>query len=322
MYSFGLLVPVLGLGVRSALAQREYITKRQDVLKPTVSVTEYTEWSYLRECERRILSEDDWLGGDLKGFGCTYPFDNICYCNTAKAEIATSYISSVVFSYCGDYASDYSAAVNVYDQYCSDVSAGTHPEFHATPLTDTVTIHNLPAFGSLGNCGRRILSEDDWLRGTLKCPSPWYNNCYCNQNLGSIATSYISSCIFTYCSTISAEFDAAVSVYNEYCDPVRATMATATPGAGSPETPVTATSTNGLIGGTNNGGNPSRTDTPNSPTSENNNNSNNGLSTASLIGIIVSVVCSVLGLVFGIGFKIWQHRREQAKKRQEADEIR
>lgn len=228
MCLFGLLL--FSLGLRAALAQRGHITKRQDtdVLKPTVSVTEYTEWSYLRVCERRILSEDDWLGGG--GFGCTYPFDNACYCNTARAPIATSYISSAVFTDCGDYSSDYTAVVNLYNQYCSDVSAGTHPPFHATPLTETVTITDLPAWGSLGECGRRILSEDDWLRGeALKCPSPWFDNCYCNQNLGPIATSYMSSCIFTYCSTISAEFAAVVSVYDDYCGAARA-RATPTPG--------------------------------------------------------------------------------------------
>ena len=34
-----------------------------------------------------------------------------------------------------------------------------------------------------------------------------------------------------------------------------------------------------------------------------------GLPTGSIIGISVSVACSVLGLIFGIGFKIWKHRR-------------
>jgi hypothetical protein len=224
--SFALVCPVmmrLAFAVFSIIiahsvvaAMEGMITRRQVSLKATVSIAEYTEWSYLRSCERRILSEDDWMGGEA--FKCTYPFDNNCYCNTARAPIATSYISSIVYSYCKDFASDYTAVANLYSQYCSDVSAGVQPPFHATPLTDTVTVTDLSAWGSLGECGRRILSEDDWLRGeALKCPSPWYNNCYCNANLGPVATSYISSCIFTYCKTVSAEFPSVLDVYNQYC---------------------------------------------------------------------------------------------------------
>jgi len=36
-----------------------------------------------------------------------------------------------------------------------------------------------------------------------------------------------------------------------------------------------------------------------------------GLPTGSIIGISVSVACSVIGLIFGIGFKIWKHKRKE-----------
>ncbi|KAF2804742.1 uncharacterized protein BDZ99DRAFT_151755 [Mytilinidion resinicola] len=41
-----------------------------------------------------------------------------------------------------------------------------------------------------------------------------------------------------------------------------------------------------------------------------------GVSTGALIGIVISAVCSVVGLAFGIGFKIYKYRKEQ--KRQKA----
>ena len=41
----------------------------------------------------------------------------------------------------------------------------------------TVTITDYPEWTYLHTCVRRILSEDDWLRGTLKCPYPWYEDC-------------------------------------------------------------------------------------------------------------------------------------------------
>jgi hypothetical protein len=40
----------------------------------------------------------------------------------------------------------------------------------------------------------------------------------------------------------------------------------------------------------------------------------NGLSVASIVGIAVSVGCSVLGLVFAVGFRIWKYRRGGGKE--------
>lgn len=195
------------------------ITKRQAVLKPTVTITDYTPFRYLRTCEQSILSKNDWMGG--RALGCSFPFDNSCYCNTAKRAVASSYISSCVFTYCSDYDFDYTAAVSVYDQYCGDVAAGITPRFHDTPLTETVTITDMREWSGLGTCGQQILSKNDWLKQGLKCPSPWFNSCYCDRNLAPLATSYISSCIFTYCSTLSADFDEALDVYNSYCASTR-----------------------------------------------------------------------------------------------------
>ena len=35
-----------------------------------------------------------------------------------------------------------------------------------------------------------------------------------------------------------------------------------------------------------------------------------------MIGISVSVACSVLGLLFGIGYKIWEHKRKKKVERE------
>jgi hypothetical protein len=40
------------------------------------------------------------------------------------------------------------------------------------------------------------------------------------------------------------------------------------------------------------------------------------LNTASIVGVAVSVTCSVLGLIFGVGFKIWKHRKQQEQQKQ------
>jgi hypothetical protein len=32
----------------------------------------------------------------------------------------------------------------------------------------------------------------------------------------------------------------------------------------------------------------------------------------------VSVACSILGMLFGVGFKIWKHRRNEQREREQA----
>jgi hypothetical protein len=34
-----------------------------------------------------------------------------------------------------------------------------------------------------------------------------------------------------------------------------------------------------------------------------------------IIGVAVSVVCGVLGLIFGIGFKIWKYQKQEKEKK-------
>jgi hypothetical protein len=35
-----------------------------------------------------------------------------------------------------------------------------------------------------------------------------------------------------------------------------------------------------------------------------------GLSRGAFIGVVISVACSVLGLIFGIGFKVYTHKKQ------------
>jgi len=44
-----------------------------------------------------------------------------------------------------------------------------------------------------------------------------------------------------------------------------------------------------------------------------------GLSKGALAGVVVSATCSVIGLVFGIGFKIYKHRKQVRMEKQRAE---
>ena len=39
-----------------------------------------------------------------------------------------------------------------------------------------------------------------------------------------------------------------------------------------------------------------------------------GLSVGAFIGVMVSIGCSVLGLIFGIVFKVYKHKKEQKRQ--------
>lgn len=41
-----------------------------------------------------------------------------------------------------------------------------------------------------------------------------------------------------------------------------------------------------------------------------------GLSKGAFVGVVVSASCSVLGLLFGIGFKIYKHKKQTKMQRQ------
>ncbi|PVH81574.1 hypothetical protein DL98DRAFT_514707 [Cadophora sp. DSE1049] len=67
------------------------------------------------------------------------------------------------------------------------------------------------------NCVKDCLwSSGGWVGSLIGCGSPYYNQCYCNANLASSATSYLSSCAIKYC-TSEPDATSAVNVYAGYC---------------------------------------------------------------------------------------------------------
>ncbi|KAH7121062.1 hypothetical protein B0J11DRAFT_533271 [Dendryphion nanum] len=175
------------------------------------------------------------------------------------------------------------------------------------------------------------------LAENLSCGSPWPNGCYCKGASATFAYSFIKSCATVLCTTPKAsDINSGVVVYTNYCS--TALGAAYTPAAApqsvedgisasvaAPSTSATLRATSSVPKETNpSNQSPNPTSTANSANSNNNSNPNTvddgkiaGISKAAFIGIIVSCSCSFLGLVFGIWFKFYKHKKQTKMQQQQ-----
>ena len=80
-----------------------------------------------------------------------------------------------------------------------------------------VSIWKGPDYLIARNCEKACLFDGgDWVGGQIGCVSPYYDKCFCNTDIASSATSYISGCAFTRCSADQFA-TSAVSLYVDYC---------------------------------------------------------------------------------------------------------
>ncbi|KAF1966730.1 hypothetical protein BU23DRAFT_313521 [Bimuria novae-zelandiae CBS 107.79] len=159
----------------------------------------------------------------------------------------------------------------------------------------------------------------------LSCSSPWINGCYCRPSSATVAHSFISSCATYLCSTPQpTDIAAGTSVYASYCS--QALGAAYTPEGVDQTAPEPTAATDVVI--------TSATPAPSRPTaslaqqtssaSESSPSSSDaaslqedkpdekiaGLSKGAFIGVVVSASCSVLGLLFGVWFKVHKYRQQ------------
>ncbi|KAG4435736.1 hypothetical protein IFR05_008786 [Cadophora sp. M221] len=80
----------------------------------------------------------------------------------------------------------------------------------------TVSIANANDYLVSRNCVKACLWTGLWVGEVIGCGAPYYNQCYCNANLVSSATSYLSGCAITYC-TAEPDATSAVNIYAGYC---------------------------------------------------------------------------------------------------------
>lgn len=120
----------------------------------------------------------------------------------------------------------------------------------------TQTISSDPAYQSLRACGQLCfyLDKQDILGNNLKCCKQQYctdqadEQCYCREDLGPKATSWLSLCVNERCSS-PVDFTSAVNVYDSYCNQNRNVMVTPTtpPARTVTEKPQTISTSIGVV---------------------------------------------------------------------------
>ncbi|KAF2002068.1 hypothetical protein P154DRAFT_150928 [Amniculicola lignicola CBS 123094] len=165
------------------------------------------------------------------------------------------------------------------------------------------------------------------------CGSPYYNGCLCAVESASRAHSFITSCASYLCPLYSTApnpdwINSATSVYASYCGGVMGAVYT---GGAPAEAPASSTTTSPAAGITRDAASSRQTsssprETDSSPTSspststpEKKDKKIMGLSMGAFIGVVISVSCSVLGLLFGIGFKVYKHKKQVRLQREQIE---
>ncbi|KAF2748480.1 hypothetical protein M011DRAFT_476486 [Sporormia fimetaria CBS 119925] len=200
-------------------------------------------------------------------------------------------------------------------------------------ITMSPSIRSETAYSLLPNCINQCVwdigggdTEDIGgdLAAHLSCSRPFVNGCYCRGASAASAYEFLTSCFSYLCTTPAAsDIDSGISVYTSYCSKAlgvaytpNATPQPASGGGVSTMETASATGSLGVVASRTGSTAPIQT----SPAEDANNSHGDdkvaGLSKAAFIGIVISATCSVLGLAFGVGFKVWKHKK-QARLAQE-----
>jgi hypothetical protein len=87
----------------------------------------------------------------------------------------------------------------------------------------------------------------------MQCPenaNSYENSCFCRPDLSSVALSYISTCVSSWCTADTTDVSIAVSVYTAYCstaEPAPATVSAATTTSSTQSTTSPGQATNTAI---------------------------------------------------------------------------
>jgi hypothetical protein len=99
--------------------------------------------------------------------------------------------------------------------------AGLHVANAAAP----VSVSSYGPYIDQRDCVKQCLwhtSATDDLIVAVGCSSPWVNECYCQSEQANTASSFLSSCVASRCSTPSTSpiITSALVVYDDYCSSV------------------------------------------------------------------------------------------------------
>lgn len=93
---------------------------------------------------------------------------------------------------------------------------------HANYDTSVVTITSLGSFSLQRQCAQICIGNEFLFAYQLGCTSPALNGCFCRSDLGSSASTILSSCLAVLTCSDAADRSSAMGVYNEYCGSVSA----------------------------------------------------------------------------------------------------
>jgi hypothetical protein len=104
----------------------------------TVSITSNAQFLGLRACANTCVFGGEFIesAGLLAYIGCTYPWYDACYCNTAIVPQASSFVSSCISAACSE-VNDVPNAFSVWEGYCG--SAGFPMNNIAQTTVETIT---------------------------------------------------------------------------------------------------------------------------------------------------------------------------------------
>ncbi|KAH8679624.1 hypothetical protein BGZ60DRAFT_427947 [Tricladium varicosporioides] len=309
---------------------------QQALTQSTVSFFNFPEFQLLRSCAQSCI----WgsYGSVADVLGCPSPWYDVCICNPKQQASVASYVSSCARSKCITGSNvDAPTAAAVYTDYCYSAGITTAGQASPTMSLDlkTVSLFQDSGYKVLRICAQAcIWGSSGSVADFPGCPFPWYNACVCNKDQQSAIARNVGNCVTTKC-TGTEDVATAMKVYTEYCS--GAGYQSGLVGAKSTADPLTTSTSSNLKASTISSSAtssprttiqittavtvPSTTRAPTSGTSQTSTTDSSpttagsiiksGLTTGGIIGIAISASCSVLGLIFGIGFKIWQHNRRR-----------
>jgi hypothetical protein len=84
--------------------------------------------------------------------------------------------------------------------------------------TDSISIYDQPAYKRQRGCLKHCYDCNGCaLMDFLGCGNALFDSCFCRANLAFSASSFLTSCINTACSSAPSDLNSAVSIYNGYC---------------------------------------------------------------------------------------------------------
>ncbi|KAH6683929.1 hypothetical protein B0J14DRAFT_693218 [Halenospora varia] len=274
----------------------------QVLTQSTVSFFSFPEFQVLRSCAQSCIWRSYGSVADV--IGCPSPWYDACIYDSKQQASVASHVSSCAQSKCST-GSNVGAptAAAVYTDYC--YSAGFTTAGQASPKM-SLDLKTSAIAKNVRNCVTTKCTGTEDMATAIKiyteyCPGAGYQ-----AGLAVAKTTADSSTTSTQKSTVVTLPTSSTSKTSTISSSTgTSSLSTTIPITTEVTVPTTIRGTTSSTSQT-----PaiSSSTTESSPTTASS-TIKSGLTTGGIIGVAISAACSVLGLIFGIGFKIWRHNR-------------